>query len=299
MGDAHCPLKRIEKLEYHATLLLFYGRIILPDALLQSNILPGLKKLVLSRSCDAKTIIDKIPLLTSLTIGNMMDMTPFDFSLLIGRVSLTKLQVKYWVKGSADLSPLFNYLSAQTTLTKLTANIYDQTHISRQLEAILINKPLITKLGISRFVQLPNTITSLSISDTNNDFANQIPLLPESIRTLYLPRLLTAIDLSTVSSFNSINTLRLNTTSHLGMDTYRWNIQETETRINQILSTPSLSSITTFIVDSLDVMTLSPVMDDLLDLISITNKMTSYNKLKTKSTYKRKSIETSKLINET
>eukprot|EP01133_Synstelium_polycarpum_P005943 gene5943-6882_t len=124
--------------------------------------------------------LSALPNLVDLTFGCMFLALEEDFDFVAMGTqfpSLRRLVINRWKSNfcyQSATQSLFKYLASQTSLTTLGIHMFDWDYIRPQrtqvmafhneIASILPGKPMISKIKISHFIPVPNTVKSLSIN---------------------------------------------------------------------------------------------------------------------------------------
>eukprot|EP01133_Synstelium_polycarpum_P014522 gene14522-17147_t len=157
VGNPLCPLKHFTAFSFTA----FPIKKTIPKEFSDTNLLSKVTKLMLRLWMPLEDILF-MSNLTELFIGRSTR-GGLDFIPLLDLTALTRL-----VLGSNLMNDnsLVQYLEQQNTLTSLTIK-YSELSLIPKLESILANKPLITKLSTPFVVQVPATVTSVTLNSYN------------------------------------------------------------------------------------------------------------------------------------
>eukprot|EP01133_Synstelium_polycarpum_P020628 gene20628-24773_t len=181
MSNPYCCLKRMERLDY-STLAKDKG---FPNEFNRRDIHINIHQLTLSVPVPVSEIT-KLRLLTGLSIDSIHE--GFDFTQLIGHVSLTRLVIGHlgaFKYPAQSPNRLLEYLEAQISLTSLSVcniiNLKNQQarqSFKDRLASILVSKPSITKLWTPFVIKIPNTVTVVTLT-TSIDLKLTLPALLE------------------------------------------------------------------------------------------------------------------------
>eukprot|EP01133_Synstelium_polycarpum_P020048 gene20048-24038_t len=248
LANPLCPLSYVDTLTINTECFL-------APVLQSSPIIQSITSLTLSDECPVEVIL-AMPMLRSLTFQFISNGGPgvvvnFDFSRLAA-LNLTSFAVKCLndEPGTTNnIKTLLEYIQHQTTLTTLHVYLFtDQaviTSFHQTLETILATKPLITNLTIHSLIDIPSTVTSLTIRDWTQP-TNEPRLSAMLAKNKNLLEL--SLDSQSAYKMQNFNFALLAgspslTTVHLFVNTYHLQLQYLAAKLNQLLQSPSINTI--------------------------------------------------------